>query len=81
MSKKSFVVILIFSVIATYGVASLDLVFNVSKGRLIGLPFGFSSFNFFGSETESTMLLLDVVFWFLIIWGIWKLFKKVIDRK
>jgi len=77
MTKKSFVTILMISVVATYGVASLDFAFNISKGELIGLPFGFSSFNFFGSETKSTMLLLDITFWFILIWGIWKLvFKK-----
>lgn len=76
MTKKSFVIILVLSVVATYGVASLDFAFNISKG-LIGLPFGFSSFNFFGSETENTMLLLDIAFWFLVIWGIWKLIKRL----
>ncbi len=77
MTKKSSVVIAILSVVVTYGVASLDFAFNISKGRLIGLPFGFSSFNFFGSETESTMLLLDIAFWFLVIWGIWKLMLRL----
>jgi len=77
MSKKSFVIILILSVVATYGAASLDFAFNISKGILIGLPFGFSSLNFFGSETKSTMLLLDIVFWFIVIWGIWKVLLRL----
>lgn len=80
MTKKSFVVILILSVIVTYGVASLDFAFNISKG-LIGLPFGFSSFNFFGSETENTMLLLDIIFWSIVIWGIWKILQRTKSKK
>lgn len=74
MTKKSFLIISILSVAMTYGVASIDFAFNISRRRLIGLPFGFSSFNFFGSETENVMLLLDIVFWFLVIWGTWKIF-------
>ncbi len=80
MTKKNFVVILILSVVVTYGVACLDFAFNISKG-LIGLPFGFSSFNFFGSETEGTMLLLDIIFWFIVILGVWKILPKLFKRK
>ncbi|MDP3733078.1 MAG: hypothetical protein Q8Q91_00910 [Candidatus Daviesbacteria bacterium] len=76
MSKKSLVVILILSVVVTYGAAYLDFVFNVTTGQ-VGLPFGFSRFNFFGAETDKTMLLLDIAFWFMVIWIIWKVILKV----
>ena len=79
MTKKSFVIILILSVIVTYGAAFIDFSLSISKG-LIGLPFGFSRFNFFGSETENTMLLLDIFFWFLVIWVIWKVCQKILRR-
>lgn len=75
MSKKLFVVILVLSIIATYGIAFLDFTFNISKGT-IGLPFGFSRFNFLGAETNYAMFTLDIVFWFVIILGIWKVIPK-----
>jgi hypothetical protein len=80
MSKKSFVVILILSTICTYGLAFVDFTLNISKGA-IGLPFGFSRFNFFGTKTDGVMLLLDITFWFIVIWGAWKLVKKISKKK
>ncbi|KKQ27330.1 MAG: hypothetical protein A3H17_04245 [Candidatus Levybacteria bacterium RIFCSPLOWO2_12_FULL_37_14] len=80
MNKKSLVVILILSTIITYGLALIDFSLSISKGA-IGLPFGFSRFNFFGAETEKTMLLLDIAFWFLVIWGAWKLFPKLLKKR
>lgn len=77
MTKKSFVVILILSVIVTYGAAFIDFSLGVSKG-LIGLPFGFSRFNFFGAETEINTLLLDIIFWFLIIWVLLKIILQTL---
>ncbi len=78
MSKKSFVVIAILSVIITYGVAMInDLISGSLVGGKGGLPFSFAS----GSSTDGLLLALDIIFWFVIIWGIWKLFRKVIDRK
>lgn len=75
MTKKSFVVILILSVVTTYGTALADFSLGISKNE-IGLPFGFSRLNFLGAETENAMLFLDIIFWFLIIWGIWKVLFK-----
>ncbi|GEM_PF-3515800 len=79
MSKKAFVVILILSVVVTYGVAYIDFVFNITTGA-VGLPFGFSRFNFFGAETDKRMFLLDLVFWFVVLWVIWKVLQKVLKR-
>lgn len=77
MTKKSFVVILILSVIVTYGVAILD---DLIRGSLIsgkgGLPFRFAS----GSSTDGLLLTLDIMFWFAILWGIWKALPKLFKR-
>lgn len=79
MSKKTFIVILVLSVVVTYGVAMLDFAFEISRGA-VGLPFGFSNFNFFGSETNMTMLVIDIIFWFFIIWLLWKGLQKFLKR-
>jgi Co/Zn/Cd efflux system component len=73
ISVKEFVVILGLGVVITYAVAFLDFSLNISKGA-IGLPLGFSRFNFFGAETNGIFLLVDIAFWFLIVWGTWRLF-------
>ncbi len=78
MLKKSFVVILILSVVATYGIAILD---NLMRGSLVsgkgGFPLKFAS----GPSTDGTMLILDIAFWFAIIWGIWKILQKTLKKK
>lgn len=79
MSKKSFVVILILSLVVTYGAAYLDFVFNITTGA-VGLPFGFSYFNFLGSSTDQKAFLLDIVFWFGVIWLIWKAISYFFGR-
>ncbi|KKQ28399.1 MAG: hypothetical protein UU14_C0031G0005 [Candidatus Roizmanbacteria bacterium GW2011_GWB1_40_7] len=79
LTKKSFVIILVLSVIATYGAAFVDDSINLAKNPT-GLPFGFASFNFLGASNNNLMLTLDIIFWFIVIWVIWKallrLFKK-----
>ncbi|MCL4365653.1 hypothetical protein M1437_00285 [Patescibacteria group bacterium] len=79
MSKKAFLVILILSVVVTYGMAVVDFAFNITSGE-VGLPFGFSRFNFFGAETNQKMLLLDFVFWFFVLFVGWKLILKFFKR-
>lgn len=76
MTKKSFVVIFVLSVIATYGAAFADEMINLTKNPT-GLPFGFASFNFLGGSNNSLMLILDIAFWFAVIWGVWKILQKV----
>lgn len=80
MSKKSFFVILGLSVATTLIVALTGFVskqYRLAKG----FPLEFTSFNFLGSSTNYMNLLLDITFWFLVIWGIWKLLKKVLSNK
>jgi hypothetical protein len=79
MSKKSAVIILILSVVVTYGVAIMDFVFNITSGE-VGLPFGFSRFNFLSSETNLMNLILDIIFWFLILLIGWIFLQKVLRK-
>lgn len=78
MSKKSFIVILVLSIVTTYAVAIIDaLMRNSLLAGNAGFPFRFSSSYFFGESTNFLMLLLDIAFWFLILWLIWKfVFRK-----
>ncbi len=73
MSKKSFVIILVLSVITTYVIAILnDLISGSLVGGKGGLPLKFAS----GSSTDGTLLILDIVFWLIVIWGIRKLIQN-----
>lgn len=82
MTKKSFFIILGLSVITTYGVAIIDAsIRNSFLAGEAGFPLKFSSSSLFGSEnTDYLMLFIDVVFWFVIIFGIWKLILIVFKR-
>lgn len=77
MTKKSFVVILILSPIITYGVAILN---DIIAGSVVsgkgGFPFTFAS----GSSTDGFMLTLNIVFWFIVIFIIWKLLQKIFKK-
>ncbi|MBI2040089.1 hypothetical protein HYT18_03375 [Candidatus Microgenomates bacterium] len=80
MSKKALLVILVLSVVVTYIIAILDVWINKSK-NIAGLPLGFSSLgSFLGGSTDYLMLVFDIVFWFVVIWGIWKLFNLIFKR-
>jgi hypothetical protein len=82
MSKKSFIIILILSVIVTYGAALVyDLMFGSILSGEGGVPFKFTSGSLFGgSSTNYLMLILDIVFWFFIIWIIWQVFTRILKR-
>lgn len=77
MSKKSFVVVLILSVVVTYGVAFIEGLAGNHFLAYGGVPFRFASGSFLGGSTDGLMLVLDIAFWFVAIWGIWKLISKV----
>lgn len=80
MSKKSFVVILILSVVVTYGVAFMDAMVNTSANQA-GLPFKFGGYVLFGeASTNYPLLILDIAFWFVVIWGSWKVLLKVLKK-
>ncbi|MBF8249692.1 MAG: hypothetical protein HW400_293 [Candidatus Levybacteria bacterium] len=47
-----------------------------------GIPLRFTSSSLFGSaSTNWPALLIDIIFWFLIIWGIWELLQKTSKKK
>lgn len=80
MTRKSFVVILILSIAVTYGLGIVDALIN-STSNQAGLPFKFGSYALFGTaSTNYSILILDIIFWFLVIWGIWKLMSKKSGR-
>ncbi|OGE43671.1 hypothetical protein A3B45_03210 [Candidatus Daviesbacteria bacterium RIFCSPLOWO2_01_FULL_39_12] len=80
MSKKEFFIILGLSVVVTFGVTIVEAMINPSY-RQAGLPFKFGTYVLFGqASTNYLFLFLDIIFWFVVIWGIWKLFKMVLKR-
>lgn len=80
MSKKAFVVILVLSVVVTYGAAFVDALMNTSANQA-GLPFKFGSYALFGTaSTNFLTLFLDIIFWFAVIWGIWKIISYFSGR-
>lgn len=69
-------------VVVTYVVAIVDA---LRRNSLLagegGLPFRFSSASLFGSEsTNFVMLVIDIIFWSVVLWAIWKLFLKLLKR-
>ena len=82
MSKKVFVLILVLSVLVTYGVALVDaMIRNSLLIGNVGFPLRFSSATFFSSEDINyTYLILDIAFWFVIIWIVWKVISYFLGR-
>ncbi len=81
MTKKSFFVILGLSVVVTYGMAFIEAIMNTSSNQA-GLPFKFGSYTLFGEAgTNYLFLILDVGFWFIIIWGLRKVLLKITYKK
>lgn len=81
MSKKAFAVILILSVVVTYLTQVIQAFMggecSVFGGKC-GFPLVFSSASFLDSpEIDYKLFLLDAIFWFIVIFGIWKIYLKV----
>lgn len=80
MTRKSFVVILILSVVVTYGLGIIDALSNPSANKA-GLPFKFGFYALFGTAyTNYSALISDIIFWFLIIWIARWIVRKVIKK-
>ncbi|MFA5932938.1 MAG: hypothetical protein WCV81_01580 [Microgenomates group bacterium] len=85
MSKKNiFVVIgfLILGLISTY-IATLIEILMSSKvlSGASGFPFKYGYSSFFGGSTiNQSMFIVDVIFWAVVLFGIWKLFLKLSRR-
>ena len=62
----------------TYGAA---IAYDLWRGSLLagkgGIPFQFASGSFLGGSTNNLMLLLDIAFWFGVIWVVWKAISKI----
>lgn len=83
MSKKGIVVILGLSVVVNYLVALIDVLFNQSiLAGESGVPLRFDSSSLFGGgSTNYLNLFLDIIFWSLIIFLIWKLLQKAFRQR
>lgn len=82
MSKKELGVILVLSVVVTYVIAVIDaLMRNSLLVGSAGLPFKFASGYLGSSNTNDLMFILNIVFWFLVIFGIWKILQKIFAKK
>ncbi len=85
MSKKTvltFVVFLVLGVLVTYVVAIVDALRRNSLFGAGGIPFRFTSGATFlgGASTDYFVLFIDIVFWVIVLWIIWKLFLKLLKR-
>ena len=78
MNKKIFVIILALSIVATYGATFIDaLISNTLLGGEAGFPLKFSRATIFGGgTTDYSLMTLNIIFWFMIIWYIWKVLHK-----
>ena len=82
MSKKSLFVILMLGIVLTYVSSILDAIFNETLlGGKSGFPFKYSSSTLFGGGSiDYGLMLLNIVFWFVVVWITWKLFYKVFKK-
>lgn len=83
MSKKTFIVILVLSVVVTWITKEIMGVLGFVLGGLnVGLPLNFYNCSFISScNINYFYLFLDIIFWFAVIWGIWKLLPKLFGKK
>lgn len=76
MTRKSFLIIIILSVFLAVFLPIIAFALGVTTISY-GFPLKWSTFSFLGSDTNYTSLIIDIAFWFIVIWGIWKfLFRK-----
>lgn len=83
MTKKSFVIILGLSLIVMYGASIVDAVVSGTLlGGKSGFPFKDSNTTMFGGGTTNYLLTtLNVIFWFVVIWAVWKVLQKIATKK
>lgn len=83
MTKKSFVIIAILSFFTAIVADILDGVINNTLiGGKSGFPFKDSlSLGFEGGTSYTNMFILNVLFWFVVILGIWKVLPKLFKRR
>ena len=79
MNKKTLIITLFFSMILTIGIPVFAFALNLSNIS-DGVPLKWTSFSFFGSETNYNALFIDILFWFAVIFGIWKFIQKTSNK-
>lgn len=81
MGIIKFVVLLFLSVVVTYGVAITEGLMNNHLLGYGGVPLRFASGSFMGGSTDNSILLLDIIFWFIILLVIWGLIGKAFSKR
>lgn len=83
MTKKSLILIAILSFCVTVIADILDgIINNTFIGGKSGFPFKDSlSLGFEGGTSYTHMFILNVLFWFIVIWGIWKVLQRTKSKK
>lgn len=83
ISPKAFIIILVLSVVVTYGASLVDsLLNNTLLAGESGFPFKYSRSTLFGrGSINGMMMFLNVAFWFVVILGVWKVLQKVTAKK
>lgn len=83
MGKKEFLIILVLSVVVTWVTKEVNGILNFSLGGLnAGSPLGYYKCEFISScNIDYTFLVIDIAFWFMVIWIIWKIFRKISSKK
>jgi len=79
MSIKQVIVITILSTAITILFPLFAIVlglWNLSGG----IPFKWTGGAFLAPYTDYTALLLDILFWFIVIWIAWKVISSSLDR-
>ena len=81
-SKKAFLIILGLSIVITWLTKEIGGVLNFSLGGLkAGLPLNYYQCSFISScNTYYLQLVVDIIFWFLVIFIAWKLLGKITQK-
>lgn len=79
MGIKSFLIILVLSVVVTIGVPLIS--FSLGQYKLAGgVPFKYAEFSFLGDSINYSTFLLDIIIWFIAIWLIEKFIAILIKH-
>lgn len=78
----SVIVFLILGVICTYIATLVEILMS---GKVLsgasGFPFRYGYSSFFGGSTiNQSMFIADIIFWTVILFGVWKIILKVIKK-
>jgi len=81
MTKKSFVIVLVLSIVTSYIADFIDaIVNNTLIGGRTGFPFKDSLSSGFGGTINNYMVALNIIFWFIVIFIAWKLLLRVFKK-